>query len=113
MENWPGTNIACIENFNGVKVPTIKCFEAIFQRLLKIILPLAVIALFVMLVIGGFKYLTSAGDQKKTASAQQTMTYAIGGIALMAIAYLVFKIIYAFTGVNVLEFTIPNSTNTP
>lgn len=109
MENWPGTNIACIQDVNGVKVPTFKCFEAIFSRLLQIILPLAVVALFVMLVIGGFKYLTSGGDQKKTASAQQTMTYAVAGIGLMAIAFLVFKIIEAFTGVNILEFTIPNT----
>lgn len=89
------------------EIPTIKCFEVVFSRILSIVLSLSVLALFVMLVVGGFKYLTSAGDQKKTASAQQTMTYAILGIVLMAVAFLIFKIIEAFTGVNITTFTIP------
>lgn len=109
MKEWAG--VKCIEVFNTggstFEVPTIKCFEAIFSRILSIIVSLAVLALFVMLVIGGFKYLTSAGDQKKTAGAQATMTHAIAGIALMAIAFLIFKIIQAFTGVDITTFTIP------
>lgn len=107
LENWPDTQIACIQNINGVKIPTLKCFEAVFSRILGMIVSLAVLALFVMLVIGGFKYLTSAGDQKKTAAAQQTLTYAIMGVGLMAIAFLIFKLIEVFTGVPITIFTIP------
>lgn len=105
MADWKD----CTQDIGNVKdIPTFKCFEVVFSRILSIIVALAVLALFVMLVIGGFKYLTSGGDQKQTASAQQTMTYAIGGIGLMAIAFLIFKIIEVFTGVNITTFTIPN-----
>lgn len=90
-----------------IEVPTVKCFEVIFQNILTTVVSLAVIALFVMLTIGGFKYLTSGGDQKATASAQQTMTYAIAGIALMALAYIIFRIIETYTGVPVTNFVIP------
>lgn len=107
MENWPGTQIACILDINGVKIPTFKCLEAIFSRILLIAMSLALLALFVMLVIGGFKYLTSGGDPKATAAGQQTMTFAFAGIILMAAALVIFRIIHAFTGVNVLDFTIP------
>lgn len=103
MKNWN----ECLQTIGGVDVPTFKCFEVVFYRILNIIVSLGVLALFVMLVIGGFKYLTSGGDQKQTTSAQQTMTYAIAGIALMAIAYLIFRIIEAFTGVKITIFTIP------
>ena len=89
------------------EIPTIKCFEVVFKNILTVVVSLAVVALFVMLTIGGFKYLTSGGDQKATASAQQTMTYAIAGIALMAVAYIIFRIIETYTGVPVTNFVIP------
>ncbi len=109
MKNWPGTNIAWIQEFLWcMEDPTLKCFEAVFSRILSIVVLLSVLALFVMLVTGGFKYLTSAGDQKKTASAQQTLTFAIAGIALIAIAYLIFKMIEVFTGVPITIFKIPD-----
>lgn len=104
MKDWS----ECTETIGGVVTPTFKCLEVVFYRILNIIVSLGVLALFVMLVVGGFKYLTSGGDQKATASAQQTMTYAIAGIALMAIAYLIFRIIEAFTGVKITIFEIPN-----
>lgn len=107
MKEWGNTGIKCIQTIGGVETPTFKCFEAVFSRILGIVVSLAVLALFVMLVVGGFKYLTSGGDQKATASAQQTLTFAIAGIGLMAIAFLVFRIIEVFTGVQITVFTIP------
>lgn len=100
--NWSN----CVENIGGVDIPTFKCIEVIFARILTITVSLAVLALFVMLVVGGFKFLTSAGDQKATASAQQTMTYAIMGIGLMLVAYLIFRILEVFTGINLTTFQI-------
>ena len=91
-------------------VATFKCLEVIFSNILTIFVSLAVLALFVMLIIGGFKYLTSAGDPKAAGSARQTMTYAIAGIVLMALAYLIFKLIETFTGVTITVFTVPTGT---
>lgn len=109
MKNWPGTNIQCIQTIPGVgDVPTLKCLEAVFQNILTVAISLALLALFVMLLIGGFKYLTSGGDQKATATAQQTMTSALIGIVLLALAFIIFKLIEQFTGVNVTKFEIPN-----
>jgi TRAP-type C4-dicarboxylate transport system permease small subunit len=102
--DWPG----CIENIGGSDVPTIKCFEVVFSNILTAVVSLAVLALFVMLIVGGFKYLTSAGDQKAAASAKQTMTYAVVGIALMVLAFIIFRLIEYFTGVSVTNFYIPN-----
>lgn len=97
----------------GDKIPTIKCIEVIFTNILSAFIPLAIIALFVMLIIGGFKFMTSRGDHKATASAQNTLTYAVAGILLMAVAYLVFVLIKVFTGVDVLRFEIPSGPTPP
>lgn len=104
MQDWT----SCLQNVNGTPdVPTIQCLEIVFSNILFVAAGLAMLALFVMFLVGGFKYLTSGGDPKATAAAQQTLTYAILGLGLMAIAYLIFKIIESFTGVPVTTFTIP------
>lgn len=109
MKNWPGTSIPCIMNIGGVDIPTLRCFEAVFQNILTIAVSLAVLALFVMLIIGGFRFLTSGGDAKQAGAARATMTYAVIGIALLALTFLIFKLIESFTGVkNLLKFEIPN-----
>lgn len=106
MATWAG--IECVQTIGDVDVPTIKCLEAVFTRVLTVAVSLAILALFVMLVVGGFKYLTSGGDQKATASAKQTMTYAILGLGLMIVAYIIFLLIETITGVGVLNFVIPD-----
>lgn len=103
MTDWS----TCTLNIGGVDIPTLRCLEVVFTRILTISISLAVLALFIMLTIGGFKFLTSGGDQKAAASAQQTMTYAIIGIVLFAVAFIIFKLIESFTGVNITTFTIP------
>ena len=103
MRNWA----SCLQNVNGIEVPTLKCLEVVFANILTVAVSLAVLALFVMLIIGGFKYLTSGGDPKAATSAQQTMTSAFIGIVLLMIAFLVFRIIEAYTGVKVTRFEIP------
>ncbi|OGG20588.1 hypothetical protein A3D03_01065 [Candidatus Gottesmanbacteria bacterium RIFCSPHIGHO2_02_FULL_40_13] len=106
MQDW--TN--CLQTVNGVDIPTIQCLEIVFSNILYVAVGLAVLALFVMFLVGGFKYLTSGGDPKATTAAQQTLTYAVLGLGLMAIAFLIFKIIESFTGVNVTTFSIPTGT---
>lgn len=109
MQNWADSG--CLQNVGAnLDIPTIQCLEVVFSNILFVAVGLAVLALFVMFLIGGFKYLTSGGDPKATASAQQTLTYAILGLGLMAIAFLIFKIIESFTGVPVTTFTIPTGT---
>ena len=80
--------------------------EIIVQNLIKAAIGLGGIALFIMLVIGGFKYLTSGGDPKRAESARNTLTYAILGLVLIALAYLILRFIREFTGVDVENFQV-------
>ena len=64
------------------------------------------IVLFLMLLSGGFKYLTSGGDPKATEGAQKTLTYAIGGLVMLAGSYIILRIISDFTGADVTNFII-------
>jgi hypothetical protein len=80
--------------------------QTVFVNVVKVAIAAAGIALFVMLLIGGFKYITSGGDPKATEGAQRTITYAIGGLVLILAAYLILLLIRTITGAQVTNFTV-------
>lgn len=80
--------------------------EDVFGNVVTSLLALGGIVLFLMLLTGGFKYLTSGGDPKATETAQKTLSYAIGGMILLAGSYLILRIISDFTGADVTNFVI-------
>jgi len=54
------------------------------------------IVAFIFIIIGGFKFLTSSGDEKKLASATSTLTYAIIGLAVVILAFVIIKVVQYF-----------------
>ncbi len=88
--------------------PKLQDLEGVFQNLLGAIIPFAGIVLFIFLVIGGYKFITSGGSPEKAAGAKATITYAIIGIVVIALSYLILSIIATFTGLGneILEFRI-------
>lgn len=80
----------------------------LFENVLRVILPLAGLALFVMLIVGGIKILTSDGDPKGTEAGKQTLTLAIGGLILAILAWFILVFISDITGIqDLLQFNIP------
>ncbi len=86
---------------------TLQDFEKIFQKILEISVELAVLAFFIMLIVGGVRYITSGGDQKATESAQHTLTNAFLGLVVFASLFLLLNFIKEFTGVDVTIFNVP------
>jgi hypothetical protein len=95
-----------VEVINGVA--TIRGFEAIFENTLRVVIGISGVVLFVMLIIGGFKYLTSGGDPKAAESARKTITYSILGLVLIALSYLILVFIETITGINLTTFSVTN-----
>ncbi|MGI5841392.1 MAG: pilin [Patescibacteria group bacterium] len=90
---------------------TIQGLECLFLNVLQSIVSLVGIVFFIILLVSGFQYLFSGNDPKKTAQATSTITMAILGVAGIIASWLILRIISRFTGVNVLEFTIPGFNN--
>ena len=80
--------------------------NVLFYNVLSAVLGLAGIVLFVMLIMGGIKFVTSAGNPQALEAARKTITYAIMGVVLASLAFIVLLIIHEFTGANVLVFDI-------
>jgi uncharacterized membrane protein YuzA (DUF378 family) len=88
-------------------VATIKGFEGLFENIVTVIIGLAGISFFVMFIMGGFKFITSGGNPKGLEGARNTLTYAILGLVLLALAYLFLTLVAGFTGVrSILNFEI-------
>lgn len=87
-------------------VATLKGLETVFFNAVAVILALAGIALFIMLIIGGFKFMSAGGDQQKNQAARQTLTYAFIGFIVIVAAFLILRFVSVFTGVDVTIFKV-------
>jgi len=96
----------CIDGDLEKCAPSLAGLEQVFSNVVEVALALAGIVLFIMLISGGFKYITAGGDPKGIEGAKKTLTYAIGGMVLLAMAFLILRFIQEFTGVDVTRFRI-------
>lgn len=89
------------------EVHEIKDIITIIENIFNLLVRLAGIAAFIMLIVGGFKYLIAGGDPKAAESARNTITYAILGLVLIVAAWFILKFISEFTGLpQLLEFNL-------
>jgi len=84
--------------------------ETVFGNLITVVAIIGGFLAFFALIVGGFRYITAQGDPKAIASARSTITWAIVGLALIIIAWLILVFIQEFTGIRVTRFTIPGPT---
>lgn len=87
-------------------VPTLKFLETIFGNVVSAVLALAGIVLFVMFLVGGFRWLTSGGDPKAVEQARGTLSHAIAGLVILLLGFLLLRFISVITGVDVTIFRV-------
>ena len=51
----------------------------------------------IMIIIGGFRYITSGGDPQRVTSAKNTLLYAIIGLIIVALAQIIVKFVLTET----------------
>ncbi len=91
---------------NDAPPAEIEDLNAIFSNLLRIIIPLISLASLGMLLYGGYRYLSAGADKQATTLAQQTLTYALGGLIISLSAWVILGLIGTFLGINVTVFDI-------
>lgn len=57
---------------------------------------LAAIIAVIFIIVGGFYYITSAGNDTKAALGRKTLTNALIGLALVVLSYLIVQVVYRF-----------------
>lgn len=88
-DNVDGKGTSCLVN----DVPTLRCLEVVTGNLLFMTNAFILLVLFIMFVIGSFKYLTSLGNPEQVEQAKGTFKWAIIGLVVYVSAYLILTII--------------------
>ncbi|MFH2019423.1 MAG: hypothetical protein ABII80_02320 [bacterium] len=73
-------------------------------NVIEALIPLIGIISFVMVLAGGFTILTAGGNPESIKKGGQTITFAIGGLVLSIIAWLILVLIKNITGVDLTQF---------
>lgn len=100
-KTWTGRCVAKTD------VATIQGFECLFYNILQVIIAFAGLAFFIMLIVGGFNYLFSVGDEKKAAAASSTLTMAITGLIGIIASWFIIRLLENISGVSLTNFFIP------
>lgn len=71
---------------------------------------IAALATFAFLVWGGIEWLTSGGDKAKYEAARDRITAAVIGLAIVAAAWAIMKLVGIFFGIDITgDFNFPNA----
>lgn len=83
-------------------------FANILKGAISFVFIIVAVVFFFILVIGGLKWITSGGDEKKVASARAQITNALIGLVIVFAAWAITRLIGTVFGVDLLgQFTIP------
>lgn len=93
---WPAD---CIER----EVPKLTCIPAVFKNLVDWALILAGVVAVFLIIVSGYKFISSGGDPKQVEGARQTLTYAIIGLLVVFLSFFIINIIAGVTGVECIK----------
>lgn len=85
-------------------VATLQCIPVVFKLVLNWLLILSGTVALVFVILAGISYITSGGDQKKLDNAKHTLTYAILGLFIIFVSFLIIRIISYITGVECINY---------
>lgn len=91
----------------GPDPATLQDIVPILRNIISFLAPAAGIAFFIMLLVGGYQFLTSGGDPKAAGGARNTLTFAVIGIILVVASWLILKLVAQITGADVTTVTFP------
>lgn len=74
--------------------------STLISTVITLVYSLAGVAAFAFLIVGGYKYMSSAGDAQKVKEAQDTLAYAVGGLVLVLITGMIINFIGDKLGVK-------------
>lgn len=97
------------------KIVTMDCIAPLFANLIYWLIILSGTVAVFLILFGGIKFLTSSGDQQKVESAKKTITWAIIGLVVVLLSFMIVNIVADITGVNCISkfgFTSCSRTGT-
>lgn len=74
----------------------------VIQAIIRFVLIFAFVVAFVMLLIGGIRWIMAGGDEKAVEKARNTITAALIGLVIILVAYAIIRVVESFFGLTIL-----------
>ncbi|MBU2632238.1 hypothetical protein KKG52_00850 [Patescibacteria group bacterium] len=87
---------------NGVA--TLECIPIVFQNAVSAMIVFAGVISLVLVILSGYKYIMSKGDQKQVEEAKKSLSWTLFGLAVVVFSFLIINIISYITGVDCIRF---------
>ncbi len=81
--------------------------RVIITNAITIVFVVAVLAVLVFLIWGAFEWITSGGEKEAVKKAQGRITNALIGLAILALAFIIARIVGAVLGIDFANLTLP------
>jgi hypothetical protein len=85
-----GSGTACTAGDNATGTQKIQDIVTLVVNIFSIVVGIVAV---IMILVGGFKYITSGGDSGNITSAKNTIVYAIIGLVIVALAQFIVKFV--------------------
>ncbi len=98
-DNTGGGNGTFVPGFSSSGSPSLADLAIVLLRVFNFLIGIAGAFAIVMIVIGGFRYILSSGDEKALLAAKQTVTFAVAGLVIILLAVTIVNIIGRLFGI--------------
>ena len=82
-----------VPNAGGTGLPNDTSLSAFIMKIINIALTVAGLVAVLFLIIGGFRYITSAGNEETAENAKKILTNAIIGIVVIILSFVIVRVI--------------------
>ncbi len=107
--NVDNVDLGKAQGINGVNFNT--PLGTVLGNAITILFTVAAILVLAMLIWGGVEWVLSGGDKEKVGNARKRIISALIGLAIIALAFLIVRVVGGIFGFNVLgNLEIPNLT---
>ncbi|MDO8487138.1 MAG: hypothetical protein Q7S45_02520 [Candidatus Curtissbacteria bacterium] len=109
----PGGNTTTITQTSGsIPIPTALSqtgdITVVIGGIIRFILVTAFVIAFIMLLVGGIRWILAGGDEKAVEKARNTITAALIGLVVVLVAFALIRLVELFFGVNIISgLTVP------
>ncbi len=92
----------------GIGIEPSTNFGVILGNLLAIIMIAGALFVLIMLVIGAFQWITAGGEKDATSKARDRITNALIGLVILALAFVIARVISSIVHIDLQNFTLPS-----
>lgn len=85
--------VAQVVDPNSINIPRVEAGPSQVQNIFSVVFAIAAVIAVLMVVIGGLNYVLSAGDPQKTARAKDTILYAVIGLTVSLLSFVIVRFV--------------------